>query len=385
MTERVEVSALGHGHRLTIRVSARGVRRQCLRSGSGHDHRDNSRTNANPTHTLDNKHCDDCCARHRVGEIPTRYRKNLHSAGDTWTVRILLALLAATALTTACGSEIAQTRSAGDPIVITTADLGELEPWADGFADDSPTRIVSLASGVGETLIALGAQERIVGRDETSDAPALSDVPIVTKAHSLSAERVLALNPDLVIVDENVGPPEALDQLRATGVRIIDVPPAWTLNDIEPRTRAIADAIGATGVQIPTIEAGPASGGPRVAFLYLRGTSAIYLLGGQQSGADALIAAAGGIDVGAEAGHPAFLPLTAEALVAANPDVLLVMSKGLESVGGIDGLVALPGVAQTTAARERAVIAVDDGILLSFGPRTGALVTQLRSALDQLS
>jgi iron complex transport system substrate-binding protein len=353
----------------------------CL--GCGH-HRDHGhRTDSNHTHALEDKYRNGMGARHGVGEIPTRYRKNPKAAGDTWTMRFLLVALAITALTAGCGSATTEGRVDGDPIVITSSDLGDPESWADGFTEDSPTRIVSLASGVGETLIALGAQERIVGRDETSDIPALSDVPIVTKAHSLSAERVLALNPDLVIVDDNVGPPEALDQLRASGVRIVDVPPAWTLADIEPRTRAIADAIGATGLQVPNFTSATTGSGPRVAFLYLRGPSAIYLLGGKQSGADALIAAAGGIDVGAEAGHPAFLPLTAEALVAADPDVLLVMTKGLESVGVIDGIVELPGVAQTTAARERAVIAVDDGVLLSFGPRTGELVAQLRSALDR--
>jgi iron complex transport system substrate-binding protein len=336
------------------------------------------------------------CARHGVGEIPTSYRKNLDAARDTWGVRLILALFAAAVFSAACGTgqEAAPSAPAptptpsavpGQPLIITSADLGEPETWSEGFAEDAPTRIVSLAGGVGETLIALGAQDRIVGRDETSDVPALEDVPVVTRAHSLSAERVLALDPDLVLVDENVGPPEALDQLRATGVRIVEIPPAWTLEDIAPRTRAIAEAIGAVDVRLPSFTAATTTTGPRVAFLYLRGPSAIYLLGGQGSGADALIDAAGGTDVGAEAGHPAFLPLTAEALVAADPDVLLVMSKGLESVGGIDGLVELPGVAQTSAARNRAVIAVDDGVLLSFGPRTGALVEQLRVALDQLS
>lgn len=333
-------------------------------------------------------------ARHSVGDIPTSYRKNLHGARDTGGVRAFLALLAAAVLTAACGAQQEAAPSATTPTpssvaaelqVITSADLGDPEVWSEGFADGAPTRIVSLASGVGETLIALGAQDRIVGRDETSDIAALKDVPIVTKAHSLSAERVLALDPDLVLVDENVGPPEALDQLRATGVRIVEVPPAWTIEDIAPRTRAIAEAIGAFDVRLPSFTAAKTPTGPRVAFLYLRGPSAIYLLGGQGSGADALINAAGGTDVGAEAGHPAFLPLTAEALVAADPDVLLVMTKGLASVGGIDGLVELPGVAQTSAARNRAVIAVDDGVLLSFGPRTTALVEQLRFALDQLS
>jgi iron complex transport system substrate-binding protein len=122
-----------------------------------------------------------------------------------------------------------------------------------------------------------------------------------------------------------------------------------------------------------------------VAFLYLRGTSAIYLLGGAGSGADALIAAAGGIDAGADAGMEAFTPLTAEGLVALDPDVLLVMTGGLESVGGVEGLLALPGVAQTTAGREGRVVAVDDQVLLSYGPRTGALVDLLRAALAQAS
>jgi iron complex transport system substrate-binding protein len=119
----------------------------------------------------------------------------------------------------------------------------------------------------------------------------------------------------------------------------------------------------------------------RVAFLYLRGTSAIYLLGGKGSGADDLITRAGGVDVGAEAGLPPFTPLTAEALANLNPDVILVMTKGLESVGGVAGLTQLPGVAQTSAGREGRVIAVDDTVLLSFGPRTSALVQLMAKAL----
>jgi iron complex transport system substrate-binding protein len=163
--------------------------------------------------------------------------------------------------------------------------------------------------------------------------------------------------------------------------------------DIGARTRAVAEAVGlpATAADAVIAEATrssatpPTGTPPRVAFLYLRGTSAVYLLGGQGSGADDLIAAAGGVDVGAESGLAAFVPLTPEALVAADPDTLLVMTKGLESVGGIDGLLTLPGVAQTAAGRDRRVIAVDDTLLLSFGPRTGELVTRLSAALADSS
>lgn len=250
-------------------------------------------------------------------------------------------------------------------------------------------RIVSLATGVGETVAALGAGQRVVGRDETSNVAAIDAAPIVTKAHAVSAERVLALEPDLVLVDASTSPPEALDQIRSTGVRVVEVPEAWTLADIGPRTAAVAAAIGASKQAADRVT-DAASGQPyasktgaRVAFLYLRGTAAVYLIGGKGSGADALIAAAGGTDVGASAGLDPFVPLTPEALATLQPDVILVMTNGLESVGGVDGLVTLPGVAQTPAGTNRRVIAVDDTLLLSFGPRTGSLIEALHAALDE--
>ena len=305
------------------------------------------------------------------------------------------AMLSAALLMTACtaggGSAATPTTSSpvlpGQPIVITAADLPELTALGSP-GSQTPQRIVSLATGVGETLVALGVGDRVVGRDETSEVPAAADV--VTQAHSVSAEAVIALNPDLVLVDARTTPPEALDQISAAGARIVDVPEAWTLADMAPRTRAIAEAVGVDPTPLLTALPAAAPGtaapdAPRVAFLYLRGTSAIYLLGGAGSGADALIASAGGVDVGAAAGLNPFVPLTAEALADLDPDVLLVMTEGLKSVNGMEGLLALPGVAQTTAGRERQVIAVDDRVLLSYGPRTGALVELLREALDRTS
>lgn len=255
-------------------------------------------------------------------------------------------------------------------------------------AADAPGRIVSLATGVAESLVALGLADRIVGRDETSTAPQLEDVPVLTKAHAVSAERVLATKPDLVLVDAATSPPEALDQIRAAGVDVVEVPEAWSAPDVLPRTRAIASAAGldqaaaeATASAWTASDRQPVTASsPRVAFLYLRGTSAIYLIGGKGSGADALIEAAGGVDVGSAAGLPEFTPLTAEALAQEDPDVLLVMTGGLESVGGIAGLTGLPGVAQTRAGREGRVVAVEDTLLLSYGPRTGALTDALAEA-----
>jgi iron complex transport system substrate-binding protein len=124
--------------------------------------------------------------------------------------------------------------------------------------------------------------------------------------------------------------------------------------------------------------------GKTIAFLYLRGGSAIYLIGGKGSGTDSLIAAIGGIDAGAEKFENPFTPMSAEAIATLNPDVFLVMSKGLESVGGVDGLIALPGIAQTQAGKNRAIVAVDDSLLLSFGPRSYSLLAALSQSIERV-
>jgi len=116
----------------------------------------------------------------------------------------------------------------------------------------------------------------------------------------------------------------------------------------------------------------------------LRGPSSIYLIGGPGSGADSLINAIGGTDVGAQTLKNPFNTLTSEALAKANPDLILVMTKGLQSVGGISGLINLPGVAQTNAGKAKRVLSVDDSLLLSFGPRTPALLTVMARKIEAL-
>ena len=98
-----------------------------------------------------------------------------------------------------------------------------------------------------------------------------------------------------------------------------------------------------------------------------------------------MLQAIGAIDVGAQSLARPYNTLTAESLAALNPDVILVMSKGLESVGGVQGLLKLPGVAQTKAGKNSAVIDVDDSLLLSFGPRTPSLVEALAAGLSKVA
>jgi iron complex transport system substrate-binding protein len=88
------------------------------------------------------------------------------------------------------------------------------------------------------------------------------------------------------------------------------------------------------------------------------------------------------VNVAALMGIDDFKPLSAEAVIAMQPDVLLVLEKGLESVGGVDGLLRIPGLADTPAGRNRQIVAFDDLYFLGMGPRTGQALADLRAALQ---
>jgi iron complex transport system substrate-binding protein len=279
-------------------------------------------------------------------------------------------------LTGCANSQISQTST------ISQSDVSAIS--LDSNTSFSVSRVVVLANGVAEIMNSLNARSILVGRDISSTEKALESIPVVTSGHQVLSEKVIALKPDLVIIDASTGPKSAIDQIRSAGIKVVQTPESWTLADISIKVSAVAQAIGAPaqGVLLNAaitgaIKSSQLSSKPRIAFLYLRGTSSIYLIGGAGSGADSLISAIGGVDVGAASLPRPFNTMTAESLAALDPDVIIVMTKGLESVGGISGLLKLPGVAQTQAGKNQAIIDVDDSLLLSFGPRTPSLVVAL--------
>ncbi|MCW8382231.1 heme/hemin ABC transporter substrate-binding protein [Streptomyces justiciae] len=323
--------------------------------------------------------------------------------------RLAGALLTVLALTTAtgCGGGGGASAAAG---ATPSASGNAVEPLADTPTPRLPVtvdsgggekvtvekagRIVPLSGSLSEIVFTLGLGDRVVARDITATFTQAAKLPVVTRGHDVSAESVLSLKPDLVLAETTTGPEEAMDQIRAAGVPVLVIDPADGLDDVGTRIQTVADALGVASAgealterseeRIAAVrkEVPRHTDPPRVAFLYLRGSASVYLIGGKGSGATSLIEAAGAVDAGAESGlEKDFTALTSEALVKAAPDAILVMTKGLESVGGVDGLVKIPGVAQTPAGMDRRVVAVEDGVLLNYGPRTDqvleSVVTQL--------
>ena len=300
-------------------------------------------------------------------------------------LRALLCVAVALIPVTGCGT------NSPAAIEITAADVTSLRITS----TQSPAfqRVVALANGSAEVIDALGLKKILIGRDIASTDASLKSIPIVTSGHQVIAEKIISLTPDLVIIDPSVGPSQAIDSLRKSGITVISIKETWDVAGISSKINEIAgilkveksgQLLSAEMAKSIARSAEKVSGSPRVAFLYLRGGNSIYLLGGKGSGADSILESIGAIDAGAEKSSIAFSNLTSESLVGVKPEIILVMIKGLASVGGAKGLVNLPGIAQTDAGKNARIIAVDDSLLLSFGPRTPDLLNKLASALNEV-
>ena len=259
---------------------------------------------------------------------------------------------------------------------------------------ESIERIIPLDGDVAEVVFALGLGANVVATDLSATYPPEADaLPEIGYQRALSAEAVAAFSPTVLLATDIAGPPEALDDMRRLGFPLVIVPNDATSTGAGRKIRAVAAALGVPrrgeslaqevddAIAAAAVDPDAVEDPPRVIALYLRGTAAQLVLG-EASNTRWLIEAAGGVDVSAAMGIADPVPISAEAILAAAPQVVLVPEAGLTSVDGIDGLLEIGGIGETPAGRHRRVLAYDDQLLLGNGPRTAEMLARLRDDLD---
>ena len=371
----------------------------------------------------------------RAAGAAARYRRSvpavLRLLAGLLTVGVLLAGCAAeppvtpeaTTVVMAQPSTLAQAQLIADPkafVGSSTATLSDstIRPVADQPESELPVTVVDsqgtsvtitdtsrilaldLYGSLSRTVFELGLGDNIVGRDTSSAFEEILDRPLVTQnGHELNGESILELAPTVILTDTTLGPWDVILQMRDAGIPVVVVDSHRNMENIAALTQAVADALGvpelgkelgsrsaaeaeAKVAEIAAIAPERVQDKLRIIFLYVRGQAGIYYMFGEGSGADALIEAVGGYDVSGEIGWQGMKPVNDEGLVAAQPDVIVMMTKGLESVGGVDGLLErLPAVAQTPAGVNRRIVDMDDTEVLSFGPRTADVLDALARAI----
>lgn len=277
---------------------------------------------------------------------------------------------------------------------LTSSEVAPIPSVATTTADSvqhvvSAQRILPVDGDLAEIVFALGLGDQVVATDISATYPSEADaLPEIGYQRALAPEPIAAIEPTIVLATDLAGPVETLDALDRLGIEKVIVERESTPQGPGNKIRAVAEAIGQRAAgqrlagdvdeQIATAmeRAANTATQPRVAVLYLRGEN-IQLLLGEGSGIDWIVDAAGGIDIADDLGVIDNAPINAESLVVAAPDVLIVPQRGIDSVGGIDGLLDIPGIAETPAGENGRVLVYDDRFLLGNGPRTGDLLDQL--------
>lgn len=280
------------------------------------------------------------------------------------------------------------------PVTLTDAQGTEVT-----VTDTSRVLALDIYGTLSRTVYELGLGDRLVGRDVSTQLEEAKDLPLVTSnGHDLNAESILALDPTLILTDSSLGPWDVVLQMRDADIPVVVVDSSRSVDNVGSLTEEVAAALGVpdTGkrladrleqettaklAEIADVAPTRVQDKLRMVFLYVRGQAGVYYMFGEGSGADTLIEAVGGYDVAGEIGWDGMKPVNDEGIVAAQPDLVLMMTKGLESVGGVDGLLErLPAIAQTPAGQNRRIVDMSDAQILGYGPRTADVLDALAVA-----
>ncbi len=252
-------------------------------------------------------------------------------------------------------------------------------------------RIISLNGAVTEAVAALGHEKEIVGRDVTSTYPESVKASAKDLGHvkrGMSIEAIMELKPTLILGTEEDITPELKSKIEGSGIKSVIFKQEFTPEGAKKLIADVAKALDHKADikpiqdKIDTDRTGLVAfkKAPKVLFIYARGAN-MLMVSGTGTPIESMIQLAGGTN--AVTDFADFKPLTPEALIKGNPDVILMFDSGAESVKGIDGILKIPGVDKTNAGKNKSIITMDGGLLTNFGPRTGEAAKALNQLLAQ--
>jgi iron complex transport system substrate-binding protein len=268
--------------------------------------------------------------------------------------------------------------------------------------ETSEARYVVISPIYNEIIWALGAQENVVGVDLSSTyPPEVKNVTTVGYHRALSAEGILSLHPTTVLEDDNIGPPQVVEQIQSLN---IPLKVFSAKNNSIDGTKALIREIGAffhkeqrAEELCITLDAQMASAleqmktyteHPRVAVIHFGRASNVYMVVGKgegrgdSGGASQMIEWAGGEMALTNQGMQRMT--SPEIIAQANPDVILVTDFGFDRLGAsVDQIKALPGVETTNAAKNNRIFRVEENQLMYFGPRTGENIGKVAALIHQ--
>jgi iron complex transport system substrate-binding protein len=273
-----------------------------------------------------------------------------------------------------------------------SADKGQEN--ADKTSETSASRrIVTLHPVVTQTVFALGRGDQIVATDKSSQATAQArKLPKLGYHRMLNTEGLLKHEPTLVLATGASGPEKVLTQVEEAGVNVkeLQAPSSFEtayqlirkLGQQLERPQQADSLIQALKAEVDSAEAiaQAAKTQPSVLPCYARGgPSKLFYIGKGNTAANMVQQAGGRLAIDREGTQQ----LTAEAVIGAEPDVLLVSESTLKMLGGPKGIRQHPFLGKTPAAEQERILTLPDGQLMGISPASGATLVRLAEQMHQ--
>jgi len=259
-------------------------------------------------------------------------------------------------------------------------------------SNEEGQRIVSLSKHLTEMIFALGEGHNLVAVDLSSTYPDSAKLLKTVGYHrALSPESIIAMRPTLVIHSNDIGPETVLPQITKAGLNIKAFGGANTIDSAKlllkelgaffgksVKADSICNAMDISFDQAAeTLKSIPANDTPKVMIIHFGRASNIYfVMSGRNGVGDKLIEMAGAKVVHYDA--KGARQISAEAVAAANPDIIIATDFGFDQMGSMDKFVSdVPGVALTNAGKNKNIVRFEEHDLVYFGPRSGDNVIKL--------
>ncbi|NOH79812.1 hemin ABC transporter substrate-binding protein [Vibrio sp. RE86] len=236
-------------------------------------------------------------------------------------------------------------------------------------------KIISAGSAVTELIFALEQQDKLVAVDVTSELPSESQLPTVGYHRRLSAEGLLALGANRLIGSDEMGPETTLNQLRSAGVKVDIVNTKSTPEGLLERIDEIAELTDSksraenlkqeVNAKIATLESNKTEqqSAKKVLFLLIHEGRPANVAG-RDTTPNAIIELAGGVNPAAEQ-LTSYKPLSNEAIIEMQPDIILVSGRSYHKLGGADEILKkLPMLAATPAGQNKQFVQIDGHALV---------------------
>lgn len=238
-------------------------------------------------------------------------------------------------------------------------------------------RIISAGAAITELIYALSAQEQLAAVDITSKSMVDSSVPKLGYHRQLSAESLIGLNPTRIVGSIEMGPKTTLDLLQQAGIEVDILNSDETVDDLLVRIQQVGQLTGKAAEadqlqaevkqKVSSINATLAHQTERKKVLFLMihdGRPAN--VAGRNTTADTVIKLAGAINPAADAVE-SYKPISTEAMVDMQPDIILISSRTLSTIGSADELLKKMPLLSATPAGQNKTLATIDGTALIGG------------------